>query len=504
MPTILEDMGLTPDQAGSFFLVSASGYCVALLCSGFVSSRFLHVKTIVFSAIATGLMMVLTGLVYNLALMRCTIFAAGMAAGLYLPSGIAILTTTVAEKNWGKAMGIHELAPNVSFLLAPILCEVLLLWMSWRQVLFCVGTASIGMGIVFSAVFPDPGFCRKGPEFQGVRSPGRHPFLLVHDAAVQLRRVRDPGDLCHAAAVSGERTRHGPGPGQHPDHPVPGGHAAHAPGDRLGRRPVRPESGAGHRAGGERHSGVGYRCVQWIFLQAWVFCQPVVAVCFFPPAFAALSHIGSKEMRNVAVSFTIPAAFLVGGGLVPHLIGIPSEFAESIINTVREPLIALDQDLRVVTVSRSFYEVFKVNPEETVGQLIYDLGNKQWDIPKLRELLETILPQKTTFDDYEVEHDFADIGRRIMLLNARQIKRVLGKKRIILLAIEDITERSCVILKSDIYMVDKTDLVQCTIRRRHCSPSIESLKPSSGRPRKWRQSVRWQAALPMISIIYLI
>jgi two-component system CheB/CheR fusion protein len=117
------------------------------------------------------------------------------------------------------------------------------------------------------------------------------------------------------------------------------------------------------------------------------------------------------------------------------------EYAESIINTVREPLIAMDQDLRVVSVSRSFYEVFKVKPEETVGHLIYDLGNKQWDIPKLRELLETILPQKATFDNYEVEHDFAGIGRRIMLLNARQIHRVLGKKRIILLAIEDITER---------------------------------------------------------------
>ena len=118
-----------------------------------------------------------------------------------------------------------------------------------------------------------------------------------------------------------------------------------------------------------------------------------------------------------------------------------SEFAESVINTVREPLISLNQDLRVVTVSRSFYEFFKVKPEETVGQLIYDLGNKQWDIPKLRELLETILPQKATFDNYEVEHDFATIGRRIMLLNARQIQRASGKERIILLAIEDITER---------------------------------------------------------------
>ena len=117
------------------------------------------------------------------------------------------------------------------------------------------------------------------------------------------------------------------------------------------------------------------------------------------------------------------------------------ELAESILNTVREPLIVLDQDLRVVTVSRSFYEVFQVSPEETVGRHIYDLGNKQWDIPKLRELLETILPQKTTFDDYEVEHDFAGIGKRVMLLNARRIERASEEKRIILLVIKDITER---------------------------------------------------------------
>jgi PAS domain S-box-containing protein len=117
------------------------------------------------------------------------------------------------------------------------------------------------------------------------------------------------------------------------------------------------------------------------------------------------------------------------------------DFAESIINTIHEPLIALDQDLKVVKVSRSFYQFFKVTPEETIGQHIYDLGNKQWDIPRLRELLETILPQKTSFDNYEVEHEFLTIGRRVMLLNARQVQRVLGKERIILLAIEDITER---------------------------------------------------------------
>ena len=114
---------------------------------------------------------------------------------------------------------------------------------------------------------------------------------------------------------------------------------------------------------------------------------------------------------------------------------------EGIVETIREPLLVLDRDLRVVTASRSFYEFFKVKPEETLGQFIYDLGDKQWDISKLRELLETILPQQIAFDNYEVDHDFVTIGRRTLLLNARQIEREVGKERIILLAIEDITER---------------------------------------------------------------
>lgn len=116
-------------------------------------------------------------------------------------------------------------------------------------------------------------------------------------------------------------------------------------------------------------------------------------------------------------------------------------YAESIVETVREPLLVLDADLKIISANSNFYRTFKVTPNETIGSFIYDLGNRQWNIPKLRDLLETILPEKTTFENYEVEHDFTTIGKRIMLLNARQIKRALGKEKIILLAIEDITER---------------------------------------------------------------
>ena len=113
-----------------------------------------------------------------------------------------------------------------------------------------------------------------------------------------------------------------------------------------------------------------------------------------------------------------------------------SKFTENIINTVREPLLVLDDGLRVIKASGSFYNFFKVKPEATIGRLIYELGNLQWDIPKLRELLEKILPEKTTFENYEVEHNFSSIGLRVMLLNARQIIRRSGKVKIILLAFE--------------------------------------------------------------------
>jgi two-component system CheB/CheR fusion protein len=117
-------------------------------------------------------------------------------------------------------------------------------------------------------------------------------------------------------------------------------------------------------------------------------------------------------------------------------------YAEGIVDTVREPLLILDGDLRVVSANRSFFKTFRVAQEETEGSLVYELGNHQWDIPKLRELLETILPRSSEFNDFTVEHDFPTIGRKKMLLNARRIYEEEKKTLLILLAIEDVTERS--------------------------------------------------------------
>jgi len=117
------------------------------------------------------------------------------------------------------------------------------------------------------------------------------------------------------------------------------------------------------------------------------------------------------------------------------------KYTEHIMNTVRDPLLILYENLRVALANSSFYQAFKVKPEKTVGELIYNLGNHQWDIPKLRELLEDILPKTTSFDNFEVEHDFPDIGKRIMLLNACRIYLESNSTKLIILTIEDITER---------------------------------------------------------------
>lgn len=117
------------------------------------------------------------------------------------------------------------------------------------------------------------------------------------------------------------------------------------------------------------------------------------------------------------------------------------EIFKTALSSIREPLVVLDSDLKVLAANHAFYHTFRVRPDETEGALIYDLGNRQWDIPKLRELLEEILPQNTEFHDFEVEHDFEGLGHKIMHLNARRIYKEADQTQLILLAIEDVTER---------------------------------------------------------------
>lgn len=115
--------------------------------------------------------------------------------------------------------------------------------------------------------------------------------------------------------------------------------------------------------------------------------------------------------------------------------------AQAIVNTIPEPFVVLDNQFRVLAASASFYRSFKVEPDQTLGRLLYSLGDGQWDIPALRVLLETVIPQRVAMDGFEVEHDFPGIGRRTMLLNARQVVYDDGANTTILLAFMDVTAR---------------------------------------------------------------
>ena len=134
--------------------------------------------------------------------------------------------------------------------------------------------------------------------------------------------------------------------------------------------------------------------------------------------------------------------------------------AEAIVDTVREPLVVLDRDLRVIAASRSFYRTFAVERRNTQGRKLYLLGDGQWNIPALRTVLEDIIPKHRTVEAYEVEHEFPTIGRRVMLLNARQVFDEDGEGLALLLAIEDVTERRDTEREKDELLRQKEVLLQ--------------------------------------------
>src|SRR5947209_13643394 len=128
------------------------------------------------------------------------------------------------------------------------------------------------------------------------------------------------------------------------------------------------------------------------------------------------------------------------GPLTGDIVEDIQDYALNIVDTVRESLLILDTSLRVRSANRAFYQTFHVSPEETENRLIYELGNGQWDIPDLRTLLEDVVPKSSVFNDFELEHTFPVIGRRVMLLNARKLQAG-HHGELLVLAMEDVTER---------------------------------------------------------------
>jgi len=334
LPTVEKDLGIGHGEAGSLFLLISMGFFPALLGSGYFSSRLTHRKTIILSSIALGIALLGVSLSNSLWGIRLGLVFLGLAGGLYLPSGIATLTSMVASRHWGKAVAIHELAPNLSFVVAPLVAEAFLGWFSWRGVIALLGGTSIFVGMVFTRF-------GRGGEF-----PGEPPSLssfraLLIDSNFRIMVVL----FCLAVSASmgiyamlplylvTERT-------MDQNHAntliaisrISGLGMAFIAGwavDQLG--PRRTLSGI-FLLMGLTTVMLGIARGYWLIIT--IFIQPALAVCFFPAGFAALALIGPPNIRNLAVSLSIPIAFLFGAGAIPIGIGLAGDagcFASGIV-----------------------------------------------------------------------------------------------------------------------------------------------------------------------------
>jgi len=325
LPTIEKDLGFSHGDAGSLFLFLSIGYFISLLGSGHISSRITHRKTIAVSAIAVGTALSLIFFSESLFSMRCCVFVLGVSAGIYLPSGITTVTSLVNPRHWGKAVAIHELAPNLSFILTPLLAEMLLHWFKWRTILYFIGMVSVIMGIVFSKLGKGGNFLGEAPNFSSIKKIFRIPAFWILIALFSLAITSTLGVYNmlplylvteHGMSLDWANSLVGTSRISTLGMAFLGGWAT----DRCGPKPV--------MIGAFFVTGIltlliGMVSTPWI--AAIVFLQPVLAVCFYPAGFAALSIISSPENRNMAISLTIPVAFVLGGGIVPALIGVMAD-----------------------------------------------------------------------------------------------------------------------------------------------------------------------------------
>ena len=298
MPTIEKDLNIGHGEAGSLFLFISIGYFVGLLGSGFVSSRFTHRWTIILASVALGGSLLAVSLSQTLWSIRSVLILVGLSAGLYLPSGIATITDTVNSRDWGKALAFHELAPIVSFIVAPFVAEGLMVWLSWRAVVALIGGTALVVGATFirfgrGGAFPGEPPSPKSlrvllliPSFwimivlfsMGIGSTigvyAMLPLYLVAERGLERSLANTLVGLSRIAALGvvflvGWAT------------------------DRLG--PRRALAGVFLTLG---ITTILLGSVPGMWIIAALFSQPVLGQCFFPAGFAALSKIGPPPCQK--------------------------------------------------------------------------------------------------------------------------------------------------------------------------------------------------------------
>ena len=325
MPTIGPDLGITPSQAGSVFLLGSVGVFVAALASGFVSSRINHRGTLTLSTFGVGLALLACYFSTSVWGIRLVMIVLGMAAGLNLPSAVATITAMVSRQDWGKALAVQQMAPPLSLVLGPLLSVVLLIWFSWRTSLACLGGFSIFVGLAFVKYgkFGDFPGDAPSPSLIKIILSQRSFWIMVILFALGMGGQVGVYAMLPLYLVT-ER-----------------GLAAESANTLLGLSQISAlfmtffAGWVTDKIGEKRTialflltSGavtvlIGSLSGTW--LKVAVFLQPALIVCFFPPAFAALSRIVQPYMRSLAAGMGPPTAFFLGGGLLPAALGYMGE-----------------------------------------------------------------------------------------------------------------------------------------------------------------------------------
>lgn len=321
MPVIEKDLGFTHAQAGELFMALGLGNALGLLLTGFISREITHRRTVGWSSIIMGCTTLAASLAWSHLSLLVAMFFIGIGAGLYLPSGIATITSLVCRKDWGKTMALHETAPNSAFVAAPLMAEAVLLAFGWRMNLILLGSVQLMLGVLFLKF-------GKGGNFPGVPTVSkvadsmlRRPLFWLYAlcfgtaigvafgpyAMLPLYLVTDHGFLRETAnqLVSSSRVLA-------VFVPFLAGYATDHWGAKIVMATFFALCGI---------STIALGIFSGPLLVAAVMVQPACSVLFFTAGFTAVSKSFNPEETTVAISFLGPINALVGVGIIPLILG---------------------------------------------------------------------------------------------------------------------------------------------------------------------------------------
>ena len=325
LPQIRTDLALTTGKVSGFFLFLSIGYFSAQLGSGFISERLGHKKTILISVASCGLFLGILGITRQIAVIIAAIVAIGLSTGLYLPSAIATITSIFDKDFWGRAVSVHELAPNLAFISAPVIASFFMANYNWHILMFVMAACCFLVSVVLfktkmnnhKGTAPSISACMrflKKKEFWimfllfglGITSTiGIYNMLPIYLVSEHGYRELSANYLVSLSRVSTLATA------------LLGGLLS----DIFGPKRV---MGWVLLFTGIVTFFLGL--TQGLFLKVVVFTQPLLAVCFFPAAFSCLSAISDEKDRNLLISMIIPFAFVLGAGIMPTIIGWMADY----------------------------------------------------------------------------------------------------------------------------------------------------------------------------------